>query len=165
MVPVEGLFETHLTVRDMERSIAFYRDIVGLELGIAQSERPAASFWVGGRGKSMMGMFTSGSWPVKTMEHHIAFQVKLEDVLAAPQRLRSLGITPLGRARMGGRGEPIDEPIVFTWMPAASVFFDDPDGNRLEYICMLPDPPRPDAGVVPWSEWKGFPEDRSCGPT
>src|ERR1700756_626717 len=49
-------------------------------------------------------------------------------------------------------------------MRAASVLFHDPDGNRLEYICMLPDPPRPDAGVVPWSEWKGFREDRSCGP-
>ena len=48
MVPVEGLFETHLTVRDMEQSIAFYRDIVGLELGIAQSERPAAFFGLAG---------------------------------------------------------------------------------------------------------------------
>lgn len=164
MVPVEGLFETHLTVRDMERSIAFYRDVVGLELGIAQSERPAAFFWVGGRGKTMLGMFTSGSWPVKTMEHHVSFQVKLEDVLAAPQRLRSLGITPFGRPRMGSRGEPVDEPIVFTWMPAASVFFDDPDGNILEYICMLPDPPQPDVGVVSWSQWKGLAESRPCSP-
>jgi len=49
-------------------------------------------------------------------------------------------------------------------MPAASVFFDDPDGNVLEYICMLPEPPRPDVGVVSWSEWKGFPENRSCSP-
>lgn len=32
MVPVRGLFETHLTVRDLERSIAFYRDVVGLPL-------------------------------------------------------------------------------------------------------------------------------------
>jgi lactoylglutathione lyase len=164
MVPVEGLFETHIAVRDIERSIAFYRDVVGLELGIAQSERPAAFFWVGGRGKSMMGMFTSGSWPVKTMEHHVAFQVTLEDVLVSPQRLRSAGLTPRGRPPLGGRGQPIDEPIVFGWMPAASVFFDDPDGNILEYICMLPEPPRPDMGVVSWSEWKGFLENRSCSP-
>jgi catechol 2,3-dioxygenase-like lactoylglutathione lyase family enzyme len=162
MVPVEGLFEAHLAVREIERSVAFYRDVVGLELGLLQSERPAAFFWVGGRGRSMMGMFTSGSWPIKTMQHHVSFEVRLEDILAAPQRLRSADITPLGRPRLGGRGEPIDEPIVFAWMPAASVFFDDPDGNILEYVCMLPEPPSPGVGVVSWSEWKGANENRPC---
>ncbi len=162
MIPVEGLFEAHLTARNLERSITFYRDVVGLELGISQSERPAAFFWVGGRGKSMMGIFTLGSWPLTMMQHHVAFQVALEDVLAAPQRLRSAGITPRGRSPLGGRVEPIDEPIVFAWMPAASVFFDDPDGNLLEYIAMLPDRPRPDLGVVSWSEWKEIQENRLC---
>ena len=28
---VRGLFETHLTVSDLDRSIAFYRDVVGLQ--------------------------------------------------------------------------------------------------------------------------------------
>src|SRR5260370_11030396 len=162
MIPVEGLFEAHITVRNLERSITFYRDVVGLELGISQPERPAAFFWVGGRGKSMMGIFTLGSWPLTMMQHHVAFQVALEDVLAAPQRLRSVGITPRGRSPLGGRGEPIDEPIVFAWMPAASVLFDDPDGNLLEYIAMLPDHPRPDLGVVSWSEWKEIHENLLC---
>lgn len=155
MTPIEGLFEAHITVRDFQRSIAFYRDVVGLELGLAQPERPAAFFWVGGRGRSMMGIFTSGSWPAAVFQHHVAFQVKLEDVVAAPQRLRSAGITPLGARR-----EPIDEPIVFPWMPAASVFFDDPDGNILEYISMLPDPPRPEPGPVSWSEWQATHQNR-----
>ncbi len=31
-VPVSGLFETHLTVSNLQRSIAFYRDIMGLQL-------------------------------------------------------------------------------------------------------------------------------------
>ena len=164
MVPVESLFEAHLAVRDIERSVTFYRDVVGLELGLLQSERPAAFFWVGGRGRSMMGMFTSGSWPIKTMQHHVSFEVTLEDILVAPRRLRSAGITPLGRPSLAGHGEPIDEPIVFAWMPAASVFFDDPDGNLLEYICMLPEPPRPEVGVVSWSEWNGLPGNRACSP-
>jgi len=55
---------------------------------------------------------------------------------------------------MGGGRESINEPIVFPWMPAASVFFDDPDGNNLEYIAMLPDPPRSEPGPVSWSEWQ-----------
>jgi len=158
MIPIEGLFEAHITVRDVERSIAFYRDVVGLEVGIVQPKRPAAFFWVGGRGRSMMGILGVGSGPLPK-QHHVAFQVKLEDVLAAPQRLRSAGIIPLG-----GRREPIDEPIVFAWMPAASVFFDDPDGNVLEYIAMLPDPPQPEGteygrGVLSWSEWQRLHEN------
>ena len=44
MTPIQGLFEAHLSVRDFERSVAFYRDVVGLELGIAQPERQAAFF-------------------------------------------------------------------------------------------------------------------------
>jgi len=149
MIRVEGLFEAHVTVTDIERSISFYRDVVGLELGIAQPERPAAFFWVGGRGRSMMGIFGAGASDVPTRSHHVAFQVNLTDVLAATERLRAAGITP-----HGGRGEPIDEPTVFPWMPAASVFFNDPDGNVLEYIAMLPDPPRAEPGPLSWSEWQ-----------
>jgi lactoylglutathione lyase len=154
VIPIKGLFEAHIIVRDMQRSVAFYRDVLGLEVGIEQPERPAAFFWVGGRGKSMLGIFTLGSWPTQMMQHHLSFQVKLEDLLAAPQRLRYAGISPKGRRTPSyPRGEPTDEPIVFAWMPAASIFFDDPDGNLLEYIAMLPDLPRPELGIVRWSEW------------
>ena len=45
------------------------------------------------------------------------------------------------------------KPVVIGWMPAASVYFHDPDGHLLEYIAMLPDDPRPDVGVVTWREW------------
>jgi catechol 2,3-dioxygenase-like lactoylglutathione lyase family enzyme len=38
-------------------------------------------------------------------------------------------------------------------MPAASIIFDDPDGNLLEYIAVLPDPPHPELGIARWSEW------------
>jgi lactoylglutathione lyase len=33
-IPLCGLFETHLTVSDLQRSIAFYRDILGLQLAL-----------------------------------------------------------------------------------------------------------------------------------
>jgi len=45
------------------------------------------------------------------------------------------------------------EPSVIGWMPAASLFFRDPDGHLLEYLTMLDEDPRPDVGVVSWSEW------------
>jgi len=39
-------------------------------------------------------------------------------------------------------------------MPAASVYFDDPDGHSLEFIAMLPEPPRADLGIVSLSAWR-----------
>ncbi len=148
MLPVIGLFEAHLTVRDFDRALAFYRNLLGFELGFLQPERPAAFFWIGGRGRCMMGIFGADATDI-SKSHHIAFQVDLQDVLAASGKLRAAGVTP-----MGGRKEPINEPVVFPWMPAASVFFEDPDGNVLEYIAMLPDSPRPDPGPVTWSNWR-----------
>ncbi len=39
------------------------------------------------------------------------------------------------------------------WMPAAMVYLRDPDRHLLEYLAMLDQQPRPDLGVLPWSEW------------
>jgi len=38
-------------------------------------------------------------------------------------------------------------------MPAASLYFRDPDGNLLELLSMLPDAPQPELGVVGGSRW------------
>src|SRR5439155_17300246 len=116
-----------------------------------------ALLWVGGRGRSMIGLYSLGStWPLTIMQHHTAFEVTLEDLFAAPQKLRAAGVTAVG-----GNREPIDEPVVFAWMPAASVFFDDPDGNLLEYIAMLDGKPRPELGLLSWSEWQSAPKKNS----
>jgi lactoylglutathione lyase len=145
--PVRGLFETHLTVRDVPRSVAFYRDVVGLPVALELPERNAAFMWIGERGRSMLGLWGIGS-AVNTMTLHIAFDVVLDDVLAAPGRLRASGVTPLSFF-----GAETGEPDVLAWMPAAAVYFEDPDGHLLEYLAMLDEPPRPDAGIVPWSQW------------
>jgi hypothetical protein len=90
--PIQCLFEEHISIRNLERSLAFYRDVVGLGVGLVQSQSHlgmgGALFWVGGRGRSMMGVFSLGeTWPLTIMQHHVAFQAKLDDVLAAPQKL------------------------------------------------------------------------------
>jgi lactoylglutathione lyase len=145
--PVRGLFETHLTVRDVPRSVAFYRDVVGLLLALDLPERNAAFMWIGERGRSMLGLWGIGS-SVNSLSLHIAFDVALEDVLAAPERLRAQGATPLSFF-----GQETNEPDVLAWMPAAAIYFQDPDGHLLEYLAMLDTAPRPDAGIVPWSRW------------
>jgi lactoylglutathione lyase len=145
--PVRGLFETHLTVRDVPRSVEFYRDVVGLPVALELPERNAAFMWIGERGRSMLGLWGIGS-AVNSMTLHIAFDLALDDVLAAPAVLRANGVTPLSFF-----GAETDEPDVLAWMPAAAVYFEDPDGHLLEYLAMLDEPPRPDAGIVPWWQW------------
>ena len=147
ITPVERLFETHLVVADLDASIAFYRDRVGLELAHVVPARQAAFFWVGSRGTTMLGLWTGGSAPQKTTTH-IAFAARRDDVIAAPRALQSAGITPLDFD-----GRPTDEPVVLAWMPAVSIYFHDPDGHLLEYIAMLAEEPRPDRGVLTWHEW------------
>src|SRR5438132_8587045 len=40
--PVLGLFEAHLTVHDLQQSIRFYREVVGLPLALEIPQRRAA---------------------------------------------------------------------------------------------------------------------------
>jgi len=151
-VATTGLFETHVTVSDLGRSVAFYRDVVGLPLALELSERGAAFFWIGAPGEAMLGLWSLGSAPVG-LALHLAFKASLDDVLAACDRLRSLGITPLSFHAV-----ETAEPSVIGWMPAASVYFRDPDGHLLEYLAMLDEPARPERGIVTWSQWTNRPE-------
>ncbi len=150
MIEIRGLFESHLTVADLDRSVAFYRDQLLLPLARIFPERRVAFFWIGAPGKTMLGLWETGASPQR-MSLHVAFEVSLESVLAAPDALREAGVAPLDFDC-----RPADEPVVLGWMPAAAVYFRDPDGNLLEFLSMLPEAPRPDLGVVTWSAWGLF---------
>ena len=146
-VPVSGLFETHLTVSDLDRSAAFYREVVGLSLALEVPEIGATFFWIGAAGEAMLGLWTLGAAPMG-LSLHLAFKTSLENVLSASERLCSLGVTPLSFD-----GAETHEPTVIGWMPAAAVYFRDPDGHLLEYLAMLDVPPDPEGRIVPWSQW------------
>jgi lactoylglutathione lyase len=148
MIEARDLFEVHLTVRNIDVAIGFYRDIVGLTLAHVTRDHQAAFLWIGSDHKAMLGLWAAGSAP-QSVTLHTAFRVSGEDILAAPSFLRNASITPLDFD-----GRPTDLPVVLAWMPAAAVYFRDPDGHLLEYIAMLPHEPRPDCGVVPWRTWE-----------
>jgi len=148
-VRVEGLFEAHLAVASLSRSVAFYRDIVGLSLGFEAPERDAAFFWTPRAGEGLLGLWSLGSAPL-AIASHLAFKASLDAVLGACDRLRSQGVTPLSFF-----AEETSEPSAIGWMPAAAVYFRDPDGHLIEYLAMLDEPPDPAAGIVPWSDWRG----------
>jgi lactoylglutathione lyase len=99
---------------------------VGLPPALEIPERGATFFWVVEPGQAMLGLWSLGSMPM-ALSLHVAFDVALEEVLAAPERLRVQGVEPLSFF-----GDATDEPSVLAWMPAAAVYFHDPDGHQLE---------------------------------
>jgi lactoylglutathione lyase len=155
------LFEAHLTVTDLKRAIEFYGGALGLELASVVAERRVAFYWLGGRGKSMLGLWEVGAIP-QQMSLHVAFAMELRDLLHAAEELQAAKVQPLNFER-----RPTLEPDVLCWMPAASLYFRDPDGHLLEFLSMLPDAPQPDLGVVRWSEWqkKKSPSANTTKPT
>ncbi len=144
---ITGLFETHLTVQDLDRSVAFYRDVVGLPLATVIAERRVAFLWIGAPGDAMLGLWEMPG-PMG-LRLHIALRMAKGDVLGAVEALRAAGVVPLDFD-----GTPTETPSVIGWMPAISIFFRDPDGHSIEFIGMLPDSPRPDLGIVAWPAWQ-----------
>src|SRR5215831_10714859 len=110
-IPVVDLFEAHLTVSDLDRAVTFYRDQLALPLAHVVPERKVAFFWIGAPGKSMLGLWESGTMPM-SMSLHVAFQVALADLHQAAARLRNAGIEPRDLD-----GHSTAEPVVLAWMP------------------------------------------------
>ena|SRR5271170_915401 len=73
MIPIRDLFESHLTVSDLQRSMSFFGQTVGLELAEVFWNRRVAFYWIGGRGTSMLGLWEAGSGPQR-LSLHLAFR-------------------------------------------------------------------------------------------
>ena len=131
MIPIDSLFESHLNVSDLQRSMTFFGDTLGLELAHVFLDRKVAFYWVGGRGNSMLGLWEAGSSPHQ-LNLHLALRTDLPNLLHAPARLRAVDVAPLD---FWGNGT--NEPgAVLAWMPAAAVYFRDPDGKMPESLSL-----------------------------
>jgi len=53
-----------------------------------------------------------------------------------------------------------NSPMVFSWMPAIAIYFNDPDGHSLEFIGILDAKARPELGVVSYEDWLKLTENK-----
>ena len=144
---IKGLFETHINVRDLERAMAFYASLPEMTLGYLDEGRRIAFYFIGGWNQTMLGLWEKPK--AEVISQHLAFRIALEDMPAAIADLQAKGIQPLDFFQ-----QPTDRPTVFAWMPAAAVYFHDPDGHLLEYIAPMEGPPQPARGLMTLEEWK-----------
>ncbi|GEO26681.1 glyoxalase [Alicyclobacillus acidoterrestris] len=144
---IEGLFETHINVVDLDKASKFYEDTLGLSLAYEDSRRRVRFYWLGKPGNAMLGLWEKD--PSQIIRQHYAFQTSIENMKRIVPWLKERGIAVRNFLNDG-----TERPFVFGWMPAVSIYFSDPDGHSLEFISMLSDAPKPELGVVAWEEWE-----------
>jgi catechol 2,3-dioxygenase-like lactoylglutathione lyase family enzyme len=130
---IKGLYEAHLPVSNMERSLEFYQKL-GLEL--AYRGQRLSFMWIE-KGKSWLGLWESPQvkLPYHPSIRHLAFEVDQEGMRKARAWLRSLQI----EVRESFGVPPEKQPLLLDNYPQvhAAIYFNDPDGNSLELICPL----------------------------
>ena len=130
---IKGLYEAHLPVSDMRQSIEFYQKL-GLEL--AYESGKVSFVWIE-KGRSWLGLWEADevNIPYHASIRHIAFHVEVEDIIKAKEWLKEREVEV--REAFGFSAER--QPIVLPNNPQAHacLYFDDPDGNSLEFIAPL----------------------------
>jgi catechol 2,3-dioxygenase-like lactoylglutathione lyase family enzyme len=120
MIAIAGVYEVAVRVRDLDRAEAFYRGMLGLEVGLRDDVRRWLFLRAGAAGMIVL-QEDRGAWP----RQHFAFTVAPDDVAQAAAALRAAGVT-------------VEGPMTHDWMPARSLYFADPDGHDLELCAPLP---------------------------
>lgn len=143
---IKGLYETHIQVSHLEKAVLFYTEVLGLELVHRDETRPIAFLWIGKNKAAMLGL-----WEQKEnlQTRHFAFSADAEDILHySAGFLKGKKLKPYNFLKNG-----TEAPMVFAWMPALAIYFNDPDGNQLEFISILEGAGKPELGVVSYEEW------------
>lgn len=146
---IKGLYETHLFVENLERSVNFYANILGLKQCRYGKERRTAFFWIGEDKQAMLGLWEKPKAEIDI--RHFAFQCDPEWIVnESVAFLKSHGLNYWNFLQDNN-----DQPMVFCWMPAISIYFSDPDGHDLEFIGILPGETKSDEEkrVVSYAEW------------
>lgn len=125
MLHIEGIYEVAIRVKDLARAEAFYVETLGLEEGIRDTNRNWLFLRAGGNAGMIVLQEDKGDWP----RQHFAFTVSESSIETAASALKEKGVAVSG-------------PFFHEWMPAKSVYFDDPDGHELELCAPMHVPTR-----------------------
>jgi catechol 2,3-dioxygenase-like lactoylglutathione lyase family enzyme len=129
---IKGLFETHLFVENLKRSIEFYGTTLKLKQCRFDAERRIAFFWIGEDKQHMLGLWEKPKNEIDI--RHFAFECEPEWILnESVDFFESRNITSWNFLN-----DKTEGPMVFAWVPAISIYFSDPDGHELEFIGILP---------------------------
>ena len=115
MLPIRGVYEVAIRVKDLPRAETFYREVLGLEEGLRDERRNWLFLRAGGQAGMIVLQEDKSEWPTQ----HFAFTVGEGDIERAAAELRE-------------RGVEVNGPVFHEWMPAKSIYFADPDGHDLE---------------------------------
>ena len=145
---IKGLYETHLFVENLEQSIDFYSNVLGLEQCYFEVERRTAFFWIGKPKEAMLGLWEKPKEEIQ--KRHFAFRCDTDDILnKSVFFLKERNLKPYNFLKDG-----TERPMVFAWMPAIAIYFNDPDGHYLEFISILDGKARPELGVISYDDWQ-----------
>ncbi len=120
MSPIRGVYEVAIRVKDLQLSEVFYRQTLGLEVGLRDERRRWLFLRAGGQAGMVVLQEDKGTWPTQ----HFAFAVEEADIEAAAAALQQRGVAVQG-------------PVYHDWMPAKSIYFSDPDGHDLEFCATV----------------------------
>ncbi|WP_241148023.1 VOC family protein [Lacinutrix jangbogonensis] len=147
---IKGLFETHLYVEDLERSIDFYGHTLALKQCRFDAERRAAFFWIGEDKQAMLGLWEKPKNEID--KRHFAFQCEPEWILTE-------SVNYLKKRNLhfwNFLSDDTERPMVFAWVPAIAIYFTDPDGHYLEFIGILNGKSKSENGVISYQEWEAL---------
>lgn len=116
-LPIRGLYEVAIRVKDLARAEPFYREVLNLEVGIRDEKRNWLFLRAGGDAGMVVLQEDKSEWPLQ----HFAFTIDEADIERAAAMLRE-------------RGVEVEGPVFHQWMPGTSLYFEDPDGNALELL-------------------------------
>ena len=146
---IKGLFETHLFVENLERSINFYTNVLKLEQYLYEEDRRVALFWIGKPQQAMLGIWEKPKGEIDL--RHFAFECDWDWILN-----ESVSFLKLNNLNFWNfLNDNTEQPMVFVNIPAIAIYFSDPDGHYLEFIGKLPGKYRPEKGslVVSYNDW------------
>ena len=118
-LPIKGVYEIAIRVKDLARAEAFYKDVLGLKEGLRDERRNWLFMWAGGNSGMVVLQKDKGDWPLQ----HFAFTMLASDMERA-------------HALPKEKGVEISEPVHHAWMNSVSLYFKDPDDNALELIAL-----------------------------